>query len=213
MTLDTGTLAPAVGAPLSRVEGRAKVTGEAQYAYEQPVEGVAYAVAVTSAIAAGRITGIDTGRALALQGVLAVISHENAPRLAEVDDGELMLFQSDKVAYRGQIVAAVVADSLEAAQEAAAAVQLAYDTAEHDVVLRPGHPRIYKPDKVNPSFPTDVAHGDLDAGLAAAEVVVDATYTTQPLHNNPMEPHASLALWEDGGRSGSASSRRALLPN
>lgn len=193
------TLTPAVGAPLSRIEGREKVTGEARYAYEQPIEGVAYAVAVTSTVATGEITRIDASRALALRGVLAVISHENAPRLAEVGDGELMLFQSPKVAYRGQIVAGVVAESLQTAQEAAAAVALDYDAAPHDVELRPGHPRFYKPEQVNPSFPTDVAHGDLDAGLAAADVVVDATYTTQPIHNNPMEPHASLALWEDGG--------------
>jgi xanthine dehydrogenase YagR molybdenum-binding subunit len=196
----TGTaLSPAVGTPLSRVEGRAKVTGQAQYAYEQPVEGVVYAAAITSTVASGAITRIDAARALGLAGVLAVLSHENAPRLAEVGDRELMILQSPKVAYRGQIVGAVVAESLETAREAADAVTLEYDAAAHDVELRPGHPRFYKPEKVNPSFPADVAHGDLDAGLAVAEVVVDATYTTQPLHNNPMEPHASLALWENGG--------------
>jgi xanthine dehydrogenase YagR molybdenum-binding subunit len=199
MTIDTATLAPAVGTPLSRVEGREKVMGEARYAYEQPIEGVAYAAAITSTIATGEIAAVDASAALAIRGVRAVISHENAPRLAEVADGELMLFQSSRVAYRGQIVAAVVAESLETAQEAAGAVRLDYRSVEHDVELRPGHPRFYKPEKVNPSFPTDVAHGDIDAGLAAAEVVVDATYTTQPIHNNPMEPHASLAVWEDGG--------------
>jgi xanthine dehydrogenase YagR molybdenum-binding subunit len=193
------TLTPAIGTPLSRVEGRAKVIGQAQYAYEQPIEGVVYAAAVTSTVAAGAITAIDAAQALAIPGVLAVISHENAPRLAEVADGELMILQSPRVSYRGQIVAAVVAESLQTAEEAAAAVTLDYDQEEHDVELRPGHPRFYKPDKVNPSFPSDVEHGDLDAGLAAAEVVVDATYTTQPIHNNPMEPHASLAVWEDGG--------------
>jgi xanthine dehydrogenase YagR molybdenum-binding subunit len=196
----TGTaLTPAVGTPLSRVEGRAKVTGQAQYAYEQPVEGVVYAAAIPSTVASGAITPIDAARALGLPGVLALLSHENAPRLAEVGDRELMILQSPEVAYRGQIVGAVVAESLETAREAAGAVTLEYDAAAHDVELRSGHPRFYRPEKVNPSFPTDVAHGDLDAGLAAAEVVVDATYTTQPLHNNPMEPHASLALWENGG--------------
>jgi xanthine dehydrogenase YagR molybdenum-binding subunit len=199
MTLGVPTLTPAIGSPLSRIEGREKVTGEAQYAYEQPIEGVAYAVAITSTIATGEIAGVDASTALAIPGVLAVISHENAPRLAEVGNGELMLCQSSGVAYRGQVVAAVVAESLETAQQAAAAVAVDYRPAGHDVELRLGHPRFYKPDKVNPSFPTDVAHGDLDAGLAAAEVVVDATYTTQPIHNNPMEPHASLAIWEDGG--------------
>ena len=78
------TLTPAVGTPLSRVEGRAKVMGQAQYAYEQPVEGGAYAVAIASTVAHGEITKIDAARALAVPGVLAVVSHENAPRLAEV---------------------------------------------------------------------------------------------------------------------------------
>ena len=199
MTTVEPTLTPAIGAPLSRIEGRVKVTGEARYAYEQPIEGVVYGAAITSTIASGEIAGVDAAAAFATPGVLAVISHENAPRLAQVDDGELMILQSPKVAYRGQIVAAVVAESLESAHEAAAAVSVEYRPAEHDVALRQDHPRLYTPDKVNPRFPTDVAHGDLDAGLAAAEVVVDATYTTQPLHNNPMEPHASLAVWEDGG--------------
>jgi xanthine dehydrogenase YagR molybdenum-binding subunit len=194
----TGVATPAVGAALSRVDGREKVTGEARYAFEQPIEGVAYAAAVTATIAAGEIDAIDPAKALALPGVLAVISHDNAPQLGETDDGELLLFQSDTVHYRGQIVAAVVAETLEAAREGADAVRIDYAPREHDVELRLGHPRFYKPDKVNPSFPTDTAQGDAEAALEQADVVVDETYATQPIHNNPMEPHASLALWEDG---------------
>ena len=189
----------AIGAALSRVEGREKVTGEARYAFEQPIEGVAYAAGVTATIAAGEIDAIDPARALALPGVLAVISHDTAPQLGETADGELLLFQSDTVHYRGQIVAAVVAETLEAAREGADAVHIDYAPREHDVELRLGHPRFYKPDKVNPSFPTDTAQGDAEAALERAEVVVDETYATQPIHNNAMEPHASLALWEDGG--------------
>jgi len=198
MTLGPDTLTPAVGAPLSRVEGREKVTGDARYAYEEPVEGVAYAAAVTATIAAGEIAVVDAEAALALPGVLAVLSHENAPRLGEADDGELLLFQSPRVAYRGQILAAVVAETLEGARDAASAVRLEYAPAPHDVELRAGHPGFYKPEKVNPSFPTDAATGDAEAALSAAAVVVDETYTTQPIHNNAMEPHASLALWEGG---------------
>jgi xanthine dehydrogenase YagR molybdenum-binding subunit len=199
MTLDTATLAPSVGTPLSRVEGRDKVTGQARYAYEEPVEGVVYAAPVTATIAAGEVTGVDGEAARAIPGVLALVSHENAPRLGEADDGELRIFQSPRVAYRGQIVAAVVADTLEGAREAAAAVRVEYAPRPHDVELRRDHPRLYRPEKVNPSFPTDVSHGDAESALASAAVVVDATYSTQPMHNNPMEPHASLALWQDGG--------------
>ena len=74
------------------------------------------------------------------------------------------------------------------------------DEEAHDVELRADHPRLYKPDKVNAGFETDTEHGDVDAALAAAEVGVDATYTTPADHNNPMEPHATVAVWEaDGG--------------
>ena len=187
-----------IGAALSRVDGIPKVTGQARYAFEQPAEGVAYAAAVTATIAAGEIDAIDPGRALALPGVLAVISHDNAPRLGEVDDGELRLFQSGEVHYRGQIVAAVVAETLEQAREAADAVRVDYAPRAHDVDLTATHPRLYKRDKVNPSFPTDTEQGDAEAALQNAEVVLDATYATAPIHNNAMEPHASLAIWEDG---------------
>ncbi len=152
----------------------------------------------SATIAAGEIDAIDPGRALALPGVLAVISHDNAPRLGETDDGELLLFQSDTVHYRGQIVAAVVAETLEAAREAAAAVRIDYAPRDHDVELTATHPRLYKPDKVNPSFPTDTEQGDAEAGAASAEVQVDQTYATAPIHNNAMEPHATLA--DLGGR-------------
>ena len=185
-----------VGAAMSRVDGRPKVTGQARYAFEQPVEGLAYAAAVTATIAAGEIDAIDAQRALALPGVLAVISHDNAPRLGETDDGELLLFQSDTVHYRGQIVAAVVAETLEAAREAAATLRINYAARDHDVELTATHPRLYKPDKVNPSFPTDTEQGDAEKALQTAEIQVDHTYSTAPIHNNAMEPHASVAMWE-----------------
>ena len=187
-----------VGSALSRVDGHAKVTGQARYAFEQPADNLAYAAAVTATIAAGEIDAIDPGRALALPGVLAVISHDNAPRLGETDDGELLLFQSDTVHYRGQIVAAVVAETLEAAREAAAAIRIDYAQRDHDVELNTTHPRLYKPDKVNPSFPTDTEQGDAETALQDAEIQVDQTYATAPIHNNAMEPHATLAIWEDG---------------
>jgi xanthine dehydrogenase YagR molybdenum-binding subunit len=187
-----------VGTSLSRVDGRVKVTGQAQYAFEQPIEGVAYAVPVPATIAAGEIDAIDPEPALALPGVLGVIAHHNAPRLGETADGELLLFQHDTVHYRGQIVAAVVAETLEQAREAAARVRIDYAPRDHDVELHTTHPRLYKPDKVNPSFPTDTAQGDAEKALQSAEVTIDRTYATAPIHNNAMEPHATLAVWEDG---------------
>jgi xanthine dehydrogenase YagR molybdenum-binding subunit len=195
----TDTLGTAVlGVAMTRVEGREKVTGEARYTVEHDVEGVTFAVVVPATVAKGRIRAIDAAAAVAVPGVLAVLSYENAPRVASADDAELAVLQEADVAYRGQIVAAVVADSLEVAREAAELVRIDYDAEPHDVELRPDHPKLYKPDKVNPSYESDTEEGDVDAALANAPVAIDATYTTPAQHNNPMEPHATLAFWRDG---------------
>ncbi|MEV5501518.1 xanthine dehydrogenase family protein molybdopterin-binding subunit [Nonomuraea fuscirosea] len=185
---------------MNRIEGRVKVTGLATYAAEYPAEGVAYACAVQSRIAKGRIKRVDGGPALESPGVLAVLSCEDPPRMSEDADPELALFQHREVAYRGQIVAAVVADTYENARAAAAAVRVDYDPDDHDVTLSADHPGLYKPDVVNPGFPTDTGKGDVEAGLAAAATTVEVTYETPVLHNNPMEPHAALAYWDAEGR-------------
>jgi xanthine dehydrogenase YagR molybdenum-binding subunit len=186
----------AVGRPLDRVEGEAKATGEALYAFEHPLDRPAYGALVQSTIASGEIRALDASDALRVQGVLAMVSHGNAPRLQA--EGELAVLQSPRVCYRGQIVAAVVADTLEAAREAAQLVRVEYAEESPDVVLRDDHPKLYRPEKVNPAFETDTAQGDLDAGLSAAEHVVDAVYETPAFHNNAMEPHATIAVWADG---------------
>jgi xanthine dehydrogenase YagR molybdenum-binding subunit len=184
-----------LGAPVDRLEGRDKVQGRAQYAYEHQVEHVAYGALITSTITKGRVRSVDTRDALAEDGVLAVLTWEEAPKLPKAE-GELAVLQSERVAYRGQIVAVVVADSYEAASRAGQLVHVEYDVEEHDVELRPDHPTLYKPDKVNPHFPTDTEEGDVDRGLGEAAHTIDLTYRTPGYHNNPMEPHATLALWE-----------------
>jgi xanthine dehydrogenase YagR molybdenum-binding subunit len=185
---------------VNRVEGHDKVTGRAKYAYEYPAGDVAYVHAVQSPIAKGRIRAIDPGEALTTPGVLAVLSAFEPPRLGAPEDPELALFQSLDVVHHGQIVAAVVARTLEIAREAAEhGVRVEYDAEPHDVLLRPDHPGLYVPEKVNPDLPAVTERGDIDAALAEAAVSIDATYTTPILHNNPMEPHATLAVWEDDG--------------
>ncbi|MER7369618.1 xanthine dehydrogenase family protein molybdopterin-binding subunit [Nonomuraea wenchangensis] len=184
---------------MNRVEGRVKVTGLATYAAEYPVEGVAYAYPVQSLIAKGRVARVDAAAALDLPGVLAVLSVADPPELAEDADAELALFQRREVAYRGQIIAAVVAETYDEARAAADAVRVEYEPADHDVSLRADHPGLYRPEVVNPNFPSDTEQGDLEAGLAQAATVVDVTYTTPVLHNNAMEPHAALAVWDAEG--------------
>src|SRR5947209_12256329 len=113
----TNHITRATGAPLNRIDGVQKVTGAARYAYEYPVEGVTFVFPVQSTIARGRVVSIDASAARALPGVVAVLSHENAPRVAPTGtlgvDAELAVFQSDTVAYYGQFVAAVVAETPE----------------------------------------------------------------------------------------------------
>ncbi|GAB3526249.1 xanthine dehydrogenase family protein molybdopterin-binding subunit [Arthrobacter monumenti] len=192
----TGMLASkAIGQPLERIDGAAKVEGTAPYAYEQPVEDATYLHPLQSTIALGRITGIDTGAAEALEGVIAVLTHENAPRLANTDDAELAVLQGPGVGFRGQFVGAVIAETPETARHAASLVTVSYDEEQHDAQLTADHPGLYAPDEVNAGKKTDTSDGDVDTAMAAAAVTVDQTYTTPAEHNNPMEPHTTVALW------------------
>lgn len=187
---------PSVESGLQRIEGPEKVTGRALYAAEYRAEDVAYGAVVQATIGRGEIEAIDTSQALALPGVLAVLSHENAPRLESVDDHELEVLQSSRVAYRGQIVGLVVADSLEQARQASGLVRVVYRPEPHAVELREDDPALYRPPRVNPNFETDTEQGDVEAALTGAAFSLDHTYRTPACHNNPMEPHATLASWE-----------------
>jgi xanthine dehydrogenase YagR molybdenum-binding subunit len=195
--MKTQLIMRATGAPLNRIDGVQKVTGVAKYAYEYPVEGVTYVFPVQSTIARGRVVSIDASAARALPGVIAVLSHENAPRLASLDNQYLAVFQSDAVTYRGQFVAAVVAETMEVARQAASLVAVRYEEQPHDVELRADRSDLYKPEKINPDYETDTTQGDVEAALASSPISLDHTYTTPAEHHNPLEPHATLAAWSD----------------
>ena len=189
----------AIGAPLDCVDGPLKVTGTAKYAYEHRVDQAAYLFPVQSTIAKGRIAAIDARAALGLPGVVAVLSHENAPRLAPMDTTDLMVFQSAAIAYHGQFVAAVVADTLEIARHAADLIVVRYVEESHDVDLRADRGDLVTPKTVNAGYDTDSVRGDIDAALAAASCRIDQTYTTPAYHTNPLETHATIAIWSDDG--------------
>ncbi|GAA4789653.1 xanthine dehydrogenase family protein molybdopterin-binding subunit [Streptomyces ziwulingensis] len=188
-----------LGAEAERREGREKVTGTARYAAEYDSPGRAHAWPVPAGVARGRVRSVDAAAALALPGVLAVLTHENAPRLAEPDDPILAVLQNPRVPHRGWFVALVVAESPEAARSGAAAVRVAYDVEPHDVTLTAAHPDAYVPENANGGHPAVREQGDPDAAFAGAQVQVDVEYRVPPLHNHPMEPHASTARW-DGDR-------------
>ncbi len=191
---------PSVGADLPRIDGEAKVLGVAKYSYEQVSENPLHLHALQSTVARGRISSIDTAAAEALEGVVVVVTHLNAPRLADTSDGEYTVLQSDGVAFRGQLIGAVVAETPEVARHAAELVRVEYDVHEHDTELREDHPDLYEPGVVNPAYPTDSEDGPVDEALRQASVLVDQRYTTPMEHNNPMEPHACISLWEEGPR-------------
>ncbi len=187
-----------VGASMSRVEGVDKVTGRARYAFEHSAEGACYAWPVLSTIPRGRVTSVDADAVSTSEGVLVVLWHGNSPRLADTGDITLAVLQSDEVAYRGQVVALVVATTPETAREAAACLPVHCESDTHDSVLTVDHPSIIRPDTVNPDLDTDSIIGDADAAFADSPVQVDQTYTTPAQHNNAMEPHATLARWDAG---------------
>ena len=186
---------------MNRIEGTDKVTGRARYAYEYRAEAApAYAYPVQAPASSGFVRTVDFSAARAMPGVLAVLSCTDPPELGSAENPELALFATREISYRGQLVAAVVADTLENARAAAAAVLVTFDRRRHDVGLREDHPGLYTPDKVNPGMPAVTFYGDVDAGLAAAAARVEVRYTTPVQHNNPMEPHAALAAWGPDGR-------------
>jgi xanthine dehydrogenase YagR molybdenum-binding subunit len=184
-----------LGAPTARLEGRAKVTGTARYAAEYRPDDLVYAWPVAATVPRGAVTAVDTAAALADPAVLTVLTHDGAPRLHPSDDPMLNVLQSPRVAYRGQFVALAVATSLEAAQAAAAAVRVEYEAEPHDVVLTAEHPGLYIPETVI-VHPGSRERGNFDGAYASSPVRVDRVYHVPPLHNQPMEPHATTALWD-----------------
>jgi xanthine dehydrogenase YagR molybdenum-binding subunit len=200
-----------IGKPLPRVDGRLTVTGAATYAADADVPGLAYAVQVVSTIAHGRITALDASEAEAAPGVLAVLTHQNAPTLpylahrGVIDPavGErLHVLQDDQVHFNGQPVAVVVAETLEQAEHAASLVRLTYAEEPADLDLAALLDRAVPPGTGRPGglhYPADYERGDPDGALAAADVRVDHDYWIARENHNPMGPHATIARW-DGER-------------
>ena len=135
-----------VGSPRSRVDGRAKVTGAARYAGEFTAPDLAHGYVVSSRIAKGRITAIDTAAALAAPGVVAVFTHENRPRTAWFSHNyqdqvappgsPFRPLNDARVVYSDQPVALVVAESFDAARHAASLVRVGYEAEAHETNLK-----------------------------------------------------------------------------
>ncbi|OLB94082.1 MAG: acylaldehyde oxidase [Candidatus Rokubacteria bacterium 13_1_40CM_68_15] len=198
-----------IGQPISRVDGRSKVTGAAKYAAEfDPGPRLGHGVVVTSTIAGGVIATIDTAAAETAAGVVAVLTHRNAPKLpyrehkADVDpeDGErLHVLQDDRVHHHGQPVALVVANTFEQATHGASLVRVTYHEEPALTDFGQAETRAVPPGarREDGGHPGETRRGNADAALAAAAVRVVAEYVIPREQHNPIELHATIAAWED----------------
>ncbi|WP_181306345.1 xanthine dehydrogenase family protein molybdopterin-binding subunit [Rufibacter sp. XAAS-G3-1] len=197
------------GKPANRVDGRAKVTGEAKYAAEFNVPNLLHGVVVNSAIAKGTIKSIDTSAALQLAGVVQVFTHENRPGYTWLDShymdedappgSPFRPFYNNQILFSMQPVALVVAESFELARYAALLVKVEYEAQPHETDLESNLPRAYTPKKYKSPPPTD-PRGDADTAFAQATFKVEEAYAHPAHHHNPMEMHASIAIWHEDGK-------------
>jgi xanthine dehydrogenase YagR molybdenum-binding subunit len=198
----------AVGRPLDRVDGRAKTTGAALFVAEFTYPDIAHAALVHSTVARATITHIDTAAVTAIPGVIAIITHNNAPKLKaprqpsmlrdlgpSVSGTQVNYLNTDQVYWDGQPVAVVVAETSAAAREAARLVEVTYQELPAEVDLA-ALEHAAKPAKGDMSFRGRAKKGDAESALAAAPVKIDLRYTTPPLQQNAIEPHATIAAWD-----------------
>ncbi|PSH54451.1 xanthine dehydrogenase family protein molybdopterin-binding subunit [Phyllobacterium brassicacearum] len=188
----------ALGGRLSRVDGPAKITGEATYGLEYHPEGMVYAVLVQSTIASGRVRSIDATAAEAAPGVLLVMTPENAlPIKSATDWLETPPSEAPyeplarEVTFSGQHVAAVIAGTFEQATAAAALLKITYDETKAITSLDDPEAGI--------GIPIDqmtVEWGDAEAALATAPVRIEGEYRTPREYNVPIEPHGLIAEWK-----------------
>jgi xanthine dehydrogenase YagR molybdenum-binding subunit len=195
---------PYIGSATSRVDGRAKVTGEAKYAGEFNLPTLAYGSVLTSTVAKGRIARIDASEALAVEGVIDVLTHDNRPRMAGNDkayhddvapDGSpFRPLYDDRIKFNDQPIALVLAEEWEIAQFAASLVRVEYKPEDFvtDLHARLDHAVVVdKPEK---------PRGKADKAYAAADVRHEAEYFIPIEHHNPMELFAATVIWNGDGK-------------
>ena len=198
-----------LGKPLRRVDGEVKVKGNAPFAAEFHFEDVAHAVPVHSTIAKGKVSRMNTDRAKRAPGVLEIFTHNNMPRMAapplvdfrDLKKGmaasDLPILQDASVHWDGEPIAVVVAETLEQAEYAASLVDVEYETAPATVSFNATKSQAFTPPDVM-GEPAVLNIGSVEKGMQEAHVTVDQVYLTPRYNHNAIEPHASIAFWEDG---------------
>ena len=190
-----------MGRPEPRYDARLKVTGEARFPSDMPVSNVAFAYLVTSSIAKGRIETLDLTQARAVPGVLDIFTHENTSELKPGKFNEGAATSIDRlgpdIAHDGQIIAMVVADSYEAAREAAYKIKATYTVEVPSATFGSKGLKIEDATTVSQRHKKLPNKGDAEAALAAADVLVDAEYATPTQHHNPLELFTTTCVWSD----------------
>ena len=193
-----------IGQAKKRVTGKLKTTGGAKYAAEFDIKNVTHAVITTSTIAKGKIANIDTKEAQAEVGVIAVITHQNAPQLpfkeipseqkiTTAPSGEYpQTLYTDRIYFYGQPVAVTVAETLEQAEQAASLIKVEYTPEDHQVSVEQA---AAAGQLIVAESRPDKSRGNPEAALADAEVSIDVSYKVPTEHHNPIEPHATIAVW------------------
>jgi xanthine dehydrogenase YagR molybdenum-binding subunit len=200
----------AIGKPVSRLDGYEKTMGRARYTGELFPPNMAYAAVVGATIAAGRIKAIDRSAALDADGVVAVLTHENLPPNpgqphllpslvgAPAPGQSFFPLQDDEIHYYGQPIAIVVAESYESAQHGAWLVDASYEETPSITTIDQGRELAYEPQMLfGGLMPAQGARGDVDAALASADTVVDATFHMAANHHNPLEAPTTTAVWDE----------------
>jgi xanthine dehydrogenase YagR molybdenum-binding subunit len=205
MTMSTAAPEPKanMGQPIPRYDAFAKVTGKAQYAADVPLNRPAYAYLVTSSIARGRINSFDLAEARQVRDVIDIVTHENAEKLREAklfsnggySSTTIQPLKSPEIAQDGQIIAVVLAETYEAAREAAHRVKVTYTAANPTATFdSPGTTAAGAKGQLA-QFKEDPHVGDFAKAFDQAEVKVTASYETPAQHHNPMELFATSCVW------------------
>jgi xanthine dehydrogenase YagR molybdenum-binding subunit len=191
-----------------RFDAKLKVTGQAMYAGDHDLPNLAFGYLLQSSIARGQIRAFDLGAAQESAGVIRIFTPLDSLKLYRplgFDDGAnsgdvIALLQDMQVRYFGQIIGLVVAESFEQARDAGALVKVIYEPKSPTVTLAAGMGKAYQPQSVRgmPATVSILESGiaSIDDALRGAEVSIAAEYTTPVEHHNPMEPHATVAVWD-----------------
>ncbi len=189
-----------VGQPHSRIDGPAKTTGTATYAYEQndAAPKAAYGCIVASAIAKGRMRSIDVAQAQAAPGVIAVVTWQNAGKLGQAKTHYSQMLAGPEIQHYHQAIGVVVAETFEQARAAAQRVRVDYERApgRYELAAQLETAPLTGGDSGEGSGSPPVHRtGNFEAAFAAAPVKLDAWYSTPDESHSMMEPHASIASW------------------